>query len=206
MAPMPISATTSSLLPTRHGTFHVHAFRFAGGQEHLALAMGEIDERAAILTRLHSECLTGEALGSLRCDCAEQLDQALAAIAAAGRGVVVYLKREGRGIGLFNKIRAYRLQDQGADTVEANVRLGLPADARDYRAAVEILGWLGVARVRLLTNNPHKMDALAQGGIQVVERIPIAPAPHAGNAAYLATKRERMGHLSPGRPKLRALK
>jgi GTP cyclohydrolase II len=206
MALMRITATTSALLPTRHGTFQSHAFRFANGEEHLALVLGEWEERAAVLTRVHSECLTGEALGSLRCDCAAQLDEALASIAAAGRGVVVYLRQEGRGIGLFNKIRAYRLQDQGLDTVEANVRLGLPADARDYGSAVAILEWLGITRVRLMTNNPHKMNALAQGGIVVVERVPIAPTPHAGNAAYLATKRERMGHLTPGRPKLRALK
>jgi GTP cyclohydrolase II len=202
---MTIAATTSSLLPTKHGTFRMHAFRRAGGQEHLALAMGEFDGSAPVLARIHSECLTGEALGSLRCDCGEQLEQALAAIADEGRGVLVYLRQEGRGIGLFNKVRAYRLQDQGADTVEANVRLGFPADGRDYAAAVEIFEWLGINRVKLMTNNPQKIRALVEAGFDVVERVEIAAQPQPTNQAYLATKRQRMGHL-PARPRLRALK
>lgn len=203
--PMTIAATTSSLLPTKHGTFRLHAFRRGDGGEHLALSMGEFDGSAPVLARIHSECLTGEALGSRRCDCGEQLDQALEAIAAEGRGVLVYLRQEGRGIGLFNKVRAYRLQDQGADTVEANVRLGFPADARDYAAAVEIFEWLGIDRVRLMTNNPRKIRALVEAGFEIVERVEIAPQPTPANQAYLATKRQRMGHL-PARPRLRAMK
>jgi GTP cyclohydrolase II len=202
---MTIAATTSSELPTAHGHFRMHAFRFADGSEHVALAMGEFEGPSPVLARIHSECLTGEALGSQRCDCGPQLAHALAAIAAEGRGVVVYLRQEGRGIGLFNKVRAYRLQDQGADTVEANVRLGFAADARDYTAAVEILEWLGIDRVRLMTNNPRKIRALVQAGFPVVERVEIATPPQPASQAYLATKRSRLGHL-PARPRLRALK
>jgi len=202
---MTIAETTSSSLPTRHGTFRLHGLRFANGEEHFALSLGEFDGAVPVLSRIHSECLTGEALGSLRCDCGPQLEQALAAIAAEGRGVVVYLRQEGRGIGLFNKVRAYRLQDQGADTVEANVRLGFAADARDYSPAVEILEWLGIDRVRLMTNNPRKIRALVEAGFKAVERVEIATPPQPASQAYLATKRTRMGHL-PARPKLRALK
>jgi GTP cyclohydrolase II len=180
------------------GTFRLHAFRMADGEEHVCLAMGDLDGgRQPVLARVHSQCLTGEALASVRCDCSEQLDQALGAIAAAGRGVVVYLRQEGRGIGLFNKVRAYALQDGGADTVDANLQLGFPADARDYAPAVAILKWLGIDAVRLMTNNPRKIAALEKGGIAVVERIAINGRTLQASAAYLAAKQVRLGHLPP---------
>jgi GTP cyclohydrolase II len=192
-----VSETTSCALPTAMGTFRLHAFRMADGQEHVCLAMGDLDGRQPLLARVHSQCLTSEALASVRCDCSEQLDQALGAIAAARRGVVVYLRQEGRGIGLFNKVRAYALQDGGADTVDANLQLGFPADARDYAPAVAILKWLGVGAVRLMTNNPRKIAALENADIAVVERIDINGRTLQASAAYLAAKQVRLGHLPP---------
>lgn len=181
-------------LPTRHGTFRlrVHA---ESGVEHLLLTLGDPAAESAPLVRVHSECLTGEVLGSLRCDCGAQLEAAMATIAAEGAGALIYLRQEGRGIGLSAKIRAYALQDQGLDTVEANRRLGYADDQRDYGPARRILTQLGIARLRLMTNNPAKLRALAGHGIEVVERIPIVSDPQAHNRGYLEAKRDRMGHL-----------
>ncbi|MFL6137112.1 MAG: bifunctional 3,4-dihydroxy-2-butanone-4-phosphate synthase/GTP cyclohydrolase II [Frankiaceae bacterium] len=193
-----VEPVASVRLPTRHGAFRAVGYRAADGAEHVALVLGDVDGGDDLLVRVHSECLTGDALGSLRCDCGPQLDAALAAVAARGRGVVVYLRgHEGRGIGLLAKLRAYELQEGGADTVEANVRLGLPVDARDYRAAAEILRDLGVRSVQLLTNNPAKLAGLSAGGVRVRGRVPLSVAATTENHRYLRTKRDRMGHYLP---------
>jgi 3,4-dihydroxy 2-butanone 4-phosphate synthase / GTP cyclohydrolase II len=190
-------ATTS--LPTKFGDFVAHGYRSTiDGSEQLALVRGEIGP-GPVLVRLHSECLTGDAFGSLRCDCGPQLQEAMRQVAAEG-GVIVYLRgHEGRGIGLLHKLRAYELQDTGRDTVDANLDLGLPADARDYGMGAQILADLGVTSVRLLTNNPHKLAGLQGYGIEVVERRGISIDPTEHNLRYLSTKRDRMGHhLPPG--------
>ncbi|MBU6428150.1 MAG: GTP cyclohydrolase II [Cyanobacteria bacterium REEB65] len=165
--------------------------------EDVALVLGD-PTATDVLVRVHSECLTGDVLGSLRCDCGEQRDRALDAIAANGNGVLVYLRQEGRGIGLINKIMAYRYQDQGCDTVEANLKLGLPVDSRSYRHAAKILQELGVRRLRLLTNNPKKVEELERLGFEVVERVPILAEPNGHNIRYLRAKAQKMGHLLPG--------
>ena len=186
---------------TTSGEFDVRAFECSSGLVHLALVKGDIGDGRSVLTRVHSECLTGDALGSLRCDCGIQLRAALRAIAAEGRGVLVYATgHEGRGIGLVNKLKAYMLQHEGADTVDANVGLGLPVDARDYTESAGVLGAVGVRSVRLLTNNPSKADALIRAGIAVEATVPIATSPHVRNLAYLETKRQRMGHVAPAGP------
>jgi GTP cyclohydrolase II len=190
----PPELAASAAMPTRHGLFELRAYE-VGAAEHPVLVMGDPSRGPAPLVRLHSECLTGEAFGSLRCDCGQQLDTALGMIAAEGRGCLVYLRQEGRGIGLINKIRAYRLQDRGLDTVEANLALGLPADARDYGSAAAVLRALGISRVRLITNNPAKLAALEHQGIVVEERVPITPTLNPANTSYLRTKVARMGHL-----------
>ncbi len=185
-------------LPTGHGTFQAYAYRDRiSGVEHLALATGDV-AGADVLVRVHSECLTGDALGSLRCDCGPQLQEALRVIRAAGRGVVVYLRgHEGRGIGLVPKLAAYELQDGGADTVDANIRLGLPVDARDFGTAAQVLRDLGVSSVRLLTNNPAKCGALRSYGLPVSERVGMPTYATPDNLRYLRTKRDRMGHDLP---------
>ncbi len=182
-------------LPTDYGEFQLYHYRVAPeATEPLALVMGEVNGAEGVLTRVHSECFTGDVLGSLRCDCGPQLHQSLRAISAEKRGVLVYLRQEGRGIGLLDKLRAYNLQDVGYDTVEANLQLGHPADGRDYTAAHLILQDLGVRSVRLLTNNPAKVDSLARLGTPVAARAPLPPRVQAENARYLQTKRERLNH------------
>lgn len=188
----------SVTLPTPYGEFLTRAFSTSSGFVYLALVRGDIGEGRHVLTRLHSECLTGDALGSLRCDCGVQLRLAMQAIAAAGRGVLVYATgQEGRGIGLVNKLRAYVEQDDGADTVDANLRIGLPPENRDYGDAAEILQTLGVRSIRLLTNNPAKASALAESGLHVETIQPLRTAAHSRNLGYLRTKERRMGHLEP---------
>ncbi|MFZ2503247.1 MAG: bifunctional 3,4-dihydroxy-2-butanone-4-phosphate synthase/GTP cyclohydrolase II [Nocardioides sp.] len=194
-----VERVTQARLPTAAGDFTAYGYRISvDGSEHLALVMGDVSGPEPVLARVHSECLTGDVFGSARCDCGPQLDQALQRVADAGRGVVIYLRgHEGRGIGLVAKLQAYALQDQGRDTVDANLDLGLPADARHYDAAVQIFKDLGVDSVRLLTNNPAKQTALEDYGVQVVERVPITPTPGPHNLSYLQTKRDRMGHDLP---------
>lgn len=191
-----VERAATTRLPTEHGVFTAHAFRdLVDQREHVALTMGDLGGDSPVLTRLHSECLTGDALGSLRCDCGAQLQSALAAVAEAGRGVVVYLRgHEGRGIGLAHKLRAYALQDNGRDTVDANLELGLPADARDYGTGAQILADLGVKKLALITNNPAKLTGLDGYGLTVAERVPLPSPVHAENLRYLTTKRDRMGH------------
>ncbi len=185
-------------LPTELGEFRVAAFESdVDEREHLALVMGDIDDGEPVLARMHSECLTGDVFGSRRCDCESQLHAAMERIAAEGRGLIVYLRQEGRGIGLINKLRAYNLQDAGLDTVEANEELGFPADLRDYGVGAQILRQLGVRKLRLMTNNPRKIIGLRGYGLKVVERVPLICSTHPANERYLATKREKLGHLLP---------
>jgi GTP cyclohydrolase II len=185
-------------LGTTFGEFELRAFEFASGAVYLALVRGEIGDGRAVLTRLHSECVTGDALGSLRCDCGTQLREAAREIAAEGRGVLVYATdHEGRGIGLVNKLRAYMLQEDGADTIDANIHLGFPPDARRYDAAARCLGLLGVRSVRLLTNNPSKVEALMRAGIDVEQTVPLQTSPHVRNIEYLHAKEARLGHVAP---------
>jgi 3,4-dihydroxy 2-butanone 4-phosphate synthase/GTP cyclohydrolase II len=183
-------------IPTAHGEFTAIGFdSLLDGVEHIALVAGQIGDGADVLVRVHSECLTGDVFGSLRCDCGPQLDAALAAIAAEGRGVVLYVRgHEGRGIGLMHKLQAYQLQDAGADTVDANLALGMPADARDYGTGAQILVDLGVRSMRLLTNNPAKRAGLEGYGLTITGRIPLPIRPNPENLRYLRTKRDRMGH------------
>jgi 3,4-dihydroxy 2-butanone 4-phosphate synthase/GTP cyclohydrolase II len=186
-------------LPTAEATFQVHAYRdVVTGAEHVALVLGNLTEGDPVLVRVHSECLTGDTFGSLRCDCGPQLQAAMTAVANEGRGVVLYMRgHEGRGIGLAHKLRAYELQDGGRDTVDANLDLGLPADARDYGTGAQILADLGVKSMRLMTNNPTKLAGLTGYGLHVVERVPMPVRPHPENIRYLRTKRDRMGHALP---------
>jgi 3,4-dihydroxy 2-butanone 4-phosphate synthase/GTP cyclohydrolase II len=183
-------------LPTVYGEFRIHAFHSdVTGDENVALVMGEIDPDDPVLVRVHSQCLTGDIFGSSRCDCGVQLEQALERIAAEGKGVLLYLLQEGRGIGLMNKLRAYELQEQGHDTVEANERLGFRPDQREYGIGAQILRDLGVRKMRLMTNNPSKYIALNGYGLEIVERIPLEVPPTDNSRAYLRTKREKLGHL-----------
>lgn len=192
----PLQFIASCRLPTQWGEFTLHGFEDPrGGQEHVALSMGNISDGEPVLARIHSECLTGDALFSQRCDCGPQLKAAMQAIQKAGRGVIVYLRQEGRGIGLLNKIRAYKLQDGGLDTVEANLALGLPVDARDFVLARYILDYLQVHALRLMTNNPQKIDTLNAVGIRVVERVPLHVGKNRENERYLQTKVKKMGHF-----------
>jgi 3,4-dihydroxy 2-butanone 4-phosphate synthase/GTP cyclohydrolase II len=194
-------------MPTRMGTFHVHLFRSkVDGKEHVALSKGmpgpsvdgprgPVDEVVAV--RVHSECLTGDVFHSLRCDCGPQLDAALEMLSREPRGVLVYMRQEGRGIGLENKLKAYKLQDTGLDTVEANEKLGFPADLREYGLGAQILHYLGVRRMKLLTNNPKKIAGLAGYGLEVVDQVPLSMPPNAVNKRYLETKRDKLGHTLP---------
>jgi 3,4-dihydroxy 2-butanone 4-phosphate synthase/GTP cyclohydrolase II len=183
-------------LPTESGMFRAYGYRAVDGSEQIALVHGDLGDGRDVLVRVHSECLTGDAFGSLRCDCGPQLQAAMRRVAEEGRGVVLYMRgHEGRGIGLLEKLRAYELQDAGADTVDANLRLGLPADARDYGTGAQILYDLGVRTMRLLTNNPAKRAGLEGYGLEVVGRVPLPSRPHPENVRYLRTKRDRMGHL-----------
>ena len=183
-------------LPTDFGDFDLYLYRsLTDGAHHLALVRGEIDPKQPVLVRVHSECLTGDVFGSRRCDCGSQLHQALKQIADHGSGVLVYMRQEGRGIGLPAKIHAYKLQESGLDTVQANKRLGFPMDLREYGLGAQILSDLGVRKIRLLTNNPRKMVGLSGHGLEIVGRVPIKSKPHAQNARYLRTKKRKMGHL-----------
>lgn len=190
-----IQRAAAAQIPTEFGTFRLLLYtNTRDSKEHLALVMGDVTRQPDVLTRIHSECFTGDVLGSLRCDCGEQLRRAMQAIALESCGVIVYMRQEGRGIGLPDKLRAYNLQDAGYDTVQANEMLGHAADERDYTLAALILRDLGVCGVRLMTNNPSKINALVTLGIPVTERVPIQPTVHAFNVNYLDTKARRMSH------------
>lgn len=193
---MTLRFVESSKLPTRWGVFDIHGFEDAASdKEHIAITMGDVADGAPVLLRIHSECLTGDALFSARCDCGAQLEEAMRRISAEGRGAILYLRQEGRGIGLINKIRAYRLQDEGADTVEANEQLGFGADMRDYGICRSMLKHLQIGKARLLTNNPRKVEALEQLGIEVTERVSLQTGRNPHNLYYLATKAGKLGHL-----------
>lgn len=182
--------------PTSVGEFDLHAYEDSvHGDTHLALVKGPVDKISSVLVRIHSECFTGDVLGSMRCDCGEQLRTALRAIQDQGSGVLMYLRQEGRGIGLINKLHAYKLQDDGLDTVDANLQLGFKPDQRNYKAAVSILLDLNVDSIRLLTNNPSKVAVFNASPIEVVERVPLQIEPNHNNIHYLTTKRERFGHI-----------
>jgi GTP cyclohydrolase II len=186
----------SSKLPTPWAVFDMHGFEdVANDKEHLVLTLGDVASDEPVLARVHSECLTGDALFSMRCDCGSQLEAAMQKIAEEGRGAILYLRQEGRGIGLLNKVKAYKLQDQGADTVEANEQLGFGADLRDYSICKMMLNHLNIKQVKLMTNNPRKVAALTDQGIEVVERIPLQTGQNPHNAKYLATKAGKLGHL-----------
>ncbi|HEY2545368.1 MAG TPA: GTP cyclohydrolase II [Candidatus Acidoferrum sp.] len=186
-------------LPTQHGRFTIYGFKGSGPQEEaIALVRGKLNGKTAPLVRVHSQCLTGDVLGSLRCDCRAQLELSLKKIGQAGSGVLLYLPQEGRGIGLMNKLRAYELQDGGMDTVEANETLGFAADARDYDFSAQILKKLGAKKIRLLSNNPEKVRQLETAGIRVAERVPCQPRISKTSRAYLQTKKRKMGHILDG--------
>ncbi len=193
---MSVRYIDSSKLPTQWGEFDMHGFEdIDTGKEHVVLSLGDVSGEEPVLARVHSECLTGDALFSMRCDCGAQLHEALKRISEQGRGALFYLRQEGRGIGLLNKIRAYKLQDQGADTVEANEQLGFGADLRDYSMIQRMCDQLGIESLRLMTNNPRKLKALSDQGIQVVERVPLQTGQNPHNERYLATKAGKLGHM-----------
>ena len=188
-----IRKTVESTLPTGYGNFRVIAYEDYNKGQHLALIKGEIKDRQNVIVRVHSECLTGDALSSLRCDCGPQLKKSLRIIAKNG-GVLLYMQQEGRGIGLANKIKAYSYQDKGMDTVEANIKLGFKPDARDYTTGSQILADLGLTKIKLLTNNPRKIEGLEKYGLKIIKRIPIIAKPNKINRQYLKTKKEKLGH------------
>lgn len=191
-----VERVASPLMPTKYGNFRAHAYiNKLNGEHHVALVKGDIGDGENILCRVHSECLTGDAFGSLRCDCGDQLATAMCQVEKEGRGIVLYMRQEGRGIGLVNKLRAYELQDQGMDTLEANLALGFEGDMREYYIGAQILRDLGVKTMRLLTNNPDKVYQLKDFGMEIVERVPIQMPPTDYDRFYLETKKEKMGHL-----------
>lgn len=193
---MTVKFVASATLPTQWGQFTIHGFEEEKtGKEHVALALGDISIDEPLLCRIHSECLTGDCLFSLRCDCGPQLQAAMERIAKEGRGLILYLRQEGRGIGLLNKIKAYALQDSGADTVEANLQLGFEPDSRDYEICRPMLEYFAVKCLRLMTNNPHKVDALQKLGIEVEEIIPIRTGANPHNESYLSVKVDKLGHI-----------
>ncbi|HHH11283.1 MAG TPA: GTP cyclohydrolase II, partial [Sorangium sp.] len=201
-----LEVVAHAAVPTRFGTFDMHVFRWQGGAapcknglspDHVALTMGALDGAEEVLLRVHSECLTSEVFGSLKCDCRQQLEAAQEAIVRAGRGVVLYLRQEGRGIGLANKIRAYQLQGEGHDTVDANRLLGLPDDARDYSSAAAMVEYFGIRSIQLMTNNPEKVNALRRLGVDIRRRQAVLVETNRWSAQYLETKRLRMGHALP---------
>jgi 3,4-dihydroxy 2-butanone 4-phosphate synthase / GTP cyclohydrolase II len=190
-----VKFVAKSKLPTDFGDFDLYVYQDREGKEQLAIVRGDVAGKTNVLARLHSECLTGDIFKSQRCDCGDQLQNALKKVDAEGTGVVLYLRQEGRGIGLTNKIKAYALQEQGYNTVQANVMLGLPVDARDYSIALAILKDLEIQSIRLLTNNPKKMEAFGGSGVTVTERVPLQINPNEHNVAYLRTKRDETGHF-----------
>lgn len=203
MSNIEVTRRVGARLPIEAGEFRLYLFTTnQDDKEHLALVMGDIEDASGVLVRVHSECFTGDVLGSRRCDCGEQLQRALAEIGSAGQGVVIYLRQEGRGIGLLEKLRAYNLQDQGYDTVDANLLLGHEADERDYTVAARILDDLKVRSIALMTNNPAKIEHLRELGVRVERRVPLEPTINDDNAAYLSTKVQRMNHLLPLEPAL----
>lgn len=193
---MTVKFVASASLPTQWGQFIIHGFEDEEtGKEHVALTLGEIDQDESVLCRIHSECLTGDCLFSLRCDCGSQLQRAMEEIGKQGRGLILYLRQEGRGIGLLNKIKAYALQDTGVDTVEANVQLGFEPDSREYQICKPMLDYFSVKSVRLMTNNPRKVNALKDMGIEVAEIVPIHTGSNPHNVDYLSVKMDKLGHI-----------
>lgn len=191
-----ISCVAETILPTTYGEFKLYVYKSnVDESEHVALVQGDIEPNKPVLTRVHSECLTGDVFASRRCDCGEQLRKSFELIAKASCGVLLYLRQEGRGIGLANKVKAYSLQNNGLDTVDANLALGFGSDLRDYGIAAQILSDLNVQRIRLLTNNPHKIEGLLGGGLEIVERVPLEISPHVDNYSYLSAKKAKLGHL-----------